>query len=327
MAKPHTINRNFIRFTTYSCKTESRLNFANERVKAHNNWPTKTLFKGEIKFEQRLKDTGYSPFTPISIQPNTDPEFQRCVGHLLDALEEIPRRPDFAFDHFYRIIDITGSHFHTGGNKGICQNMPETLLKLDSPNWKSIIDTICLAMPLRTYELLAKRLLTASIEKTPLHKRAEHAFGARFHNAFVRKYSLDSKGQPLMTAPDVNRHSAAKLLKLYMSGTVGMRAKAASDPALDFTNTRNVADHRRRSEVLMSLLLFTVRNERTHGAIISPFRTSKVTMDRYESYYFIMLISYIYALGLLSARFSCTTPEKILIGARENIKLHQDFFK
>lgn len=309
------------------------MDFAKERVSAHNNWPLKNAFKAEAMFEKKLLTDGAQvPFQPIKIEAGKDPDYQRCVGHLLDALDELPHRPDYAFDHFFRTIDIAGSPLFLGkGLKGICQKLSDSLLAADRANWEEIIDKLCAAIPLRTYELLAKRLLAApptdsSGGNEALYKRATAAFGSSFHTAFIQKFTRDSGGQLIVDPTNATRQNAAKLLKLYMSGKKGTRLKAASDPALDLTKQQNVPSHRRRSEVLLSLLLFTLRNERAHGNTISPFRTSKATLERYQSYYFIMLASYVYALGLLHIRFNCAVPGAILAGLQGNIDMQRAFF-
>lgn len=307
------------------------MNFSNERVLAHNNWPTDIRFKAEEIFLGRLSGQNSKvPFEPMELTFSDDPDYQRCIGHLLDALDQMPSRPDYALDHFFRIIDIVGTSIPIGkGIRGVVQGVAQLLLVDDRASWERIIDALCTAMPLRTHEFLAKRLLSASIApsgKDGLHKRALHTLGPNFHPAFVTKYTTDKSGALITDETKFDWASAGKLLKLYLSGRPSTRLKAASTQALDLTKPSNVPDYRRRSEVLTSLLLFQIRNERAHGAIISPFRTSKATITRYQSYYFSMLIAYIYALGIMNLKFNCISPSKILTGCIKNIEAQSVFF-
>ena len=308
------------------------MNFARARIEAHNQWPKITQFQGEEKFARQLSlNGGVAPFQPIPISTNDDHEYQRCVGHFLDALDQIPNRPDYAFDHFYRVIDKGGSAlFPDQGNKGIAQGLGKKFLAHNRLLWESVIDSLCISMPLRTLEFLAKRVLAAEpLAPEPnkaLHNRAQNAFGQRFHSAFIRKYTCNELGFPIADAANASRTDAAKLLKLYMSGKAGTRTKTGVDPALDLTAPTNVPDHARRFEVMLSLLLFTIRNERAHGITISPFRTSKSSIDRYESYYYTMLLAYVVSLGVLEFRFSCVTPSDLLDGCITNIQIQKSFF-
>ncbi len=307
------------------------MNFSNERVSSHNDWPTELRFKAEDAFHKLiLEHNSKAPFEPIKLTFSDDPDYQRCIGHLLDALDQMPSRPDYAFDHFFRIIDIVGTSIPIGkGIRGVVQGASQRLLLDDRPSWEQIIDALCAAMPLRTHEFLAKRLLSASLlppGKEGLHKRALHTLGSNFHPALIAKYTTDAFGHPISDDSKFDWANAGKLLKLYLSGKPGTRTKVASSQALDLSKSSNVPDHARRSEVLTSLLLFQIRNERAHGAVISPFRTSKATISRYQSYYFSMLVSYVYALGLMNLKFRCISPSDILSGCRKNIQTQRYFF-
>ncbi|MCP1244435.1 hypothetical protein NKW54_00565 [Acetobacter cerevisiae] len=309
------------------------MNFSEQRVNFHNEWPVKSTFKAEIHFAQRLSEKEQeAPFKPIPIGQNEDADYQRCVGHLLDALDQLPYRPDHAFDHFFRIIDKAGSYFYPRkGISGIAQGISEKLFNKNNREWENIIDIICNEMPLRVYELLSKRLLSASLlqykDSVALNKRAQKVLGKNLYSAFVEKYTKNCDGTIIEDAINKNYKKAASLLKLYMSGKPGTKRRNISNKYLDFTNEKNCPNCVQRSEVILSLLLFTIRNERFHGNIISQFRTSKANLERYESYYYTMLLSYVYALSILNLRFDCVSFHAILNGSKENIFLQKEFFK
>lgn len=306
-----------------------RMNFAKERIKAHNKWPKLTPFKAEEKFETVLADLGTVPFRPIILGENDHPDCQRCVGHLLDALEAMPKRPDLAFDACFRILDLIGTPLYPNSKlKGLCQGLPTQLIAADNHNWNAILDQLTNSMPLRTLEFLAKRLLTAPRDNDSLNKRAKHAFGQNFHDAFLNKfapYGTDGKRPAVFDSEIIKK--AALLLKLYLSGKKGTRPQVATKSALDLASLANVPDARRRTEVILSLLLFMTRNERAHGNSISPFRTSKATVSRYQSYYFIMLSAYVFALALMNIKFQVCDFSVILAGCMDNITIQKQLFE
>ncbi|KQW82041.1 hypothetical protein [Ensifer sp. Root127] len=305
------------------------MNFSQERVRSHNGWPEIKTFKAEVAYKGLLAKSNYlAPFEPIMISENVDPHYQRCVGHLLDALDVMPNRPDVAFDNLFRIIDFGGQQI-IGPKKGVTgavQKLPAKLMQIGGPDWEDTIDALISAMPLRLLEYLAKRILEPTAASSGLPNRARHSFGDTFYDAFMAKYAFDATGTRLSPVPTENVKNAAKLLKLYLSGKVGTRARSASNAGLDLTKPKNVPDLRRRTEVILSLLLYTVRNERAHGATISPFRTSKATVQRYESFYFIMLAGYIFALGILQTKYGGCEFSKIFEGCKANIALQRSFF-
>jgi len=315
------------------------MDFKGRRVEAHNNWPETTEFRAEIEFKEKLLAFDkFPPFKPISLGSNGDAGYQRCVGHLIDGLDALPLRPDYFFDHCFKVIDLSKEAVKSKtGIRGVMEKLPGALLKVDSTHWESIMDCLAAAIPRVTIDFLAKRLLEAPAtldEQNKLKERADKCLGEKFYSAYCEKY-LNPIIDAETTIPERKREftfhenipKAGSLLRLYLSGKSGTRPQAATVAALDIIN--NPVKAEKRMQVLLSLLLFTIRNERAHGNVISPFRTSKAKFERYESYYYIMLVAYVFALGSLIVRFpsSSVSSEQVLQGCIHNIKLQRAFFQ
>lgn len=237
------------------------------------------------------------------------------------------------FDHCFKAIDEAGGCFFPNkGIKGIVQGLPGKLLNQSRREWEAIADLLGSNIPLMTCRFLVKRICEAHFLKDgnsqQLSDRASHCFGSQFYGEFIKRFALDDAGQATGSISTERINKGASFLKLYLSGKKGtQRPKNASYKCLDLTNEQNVPTHNARMELLLSLLLFNMRNERSHGAVLSPFRTSKSSIDRYESYYFAMLCSYIFCLGVLELRgFGSLSGEKIRICAEENVHLQLNFF-
>ncbi len=307
------------------------MNFKGQRIDAHNNWPAKTNFRAETAFQGKLTSRQDEiPFTPILISQNGDDGYQRCVGHLIDGLDALPNRPDYFFDHCFKVLDLAQAKVAPScGIRGVMEKLPTELLTLDTHTWTQVTGELGKAIPRVTVDFLAKRLLHAFVGKGKQHKelreRAEACMGHAFYTAFCTKFVTATNGQPLANFSR-NIPMAGSLLRLYLSGKPGTRKKKASAPILDVR--LNPASAPKRMQVLLSLLIFTIRNERTHGAVISPFRTSKAKLERYESYYFLMLVAYLYALGTLSLRFpnNSVSGAEILAGCTANLMQQSSFF-
>jgi hypothetical protein len=307
------------------------MDFKGRRVEAHNVWPAATEFRAEADFKAKLAlQNGLTPFKTIALTANSNAAYQRCVGHLIDGLDALPNRPDYFFDHCVKIIDLAQGLVAPGkGLRGVMENLPTELLALDAASWEKISEALGQAIPRVTVDLLAKRLLQSYLgqgeKPKQLRDRSEAAMGAAFYSAFCQKYTTDANAQ---TLNDFGRNipKAGSLLRLYLSGQPGTRETKASAGVLNLT--ANAIPAQTRMKVILSLLLFTVRNERAHGAVISPFRTSKADLARYGSYYYLMLTSYVFALGTLALRFkgkSVSSPD-ILAGCLDNLVLQRAFF-
>jgi hypothetical protein len=312
---------------------EQKMDFKKERVRAHNEWPEKILFKAESMFKSKLDAFAEDQlFTGVQLGQSEDRDFQLCVSHLIDGLEFLPFRPDYLLDHSIKVIELAGKSLApNNGIKGVTQRLGGALLALDRAGWEAIVDELTRAMPVYLYELMARRILqTATMPQTGpikgLKVRAEHALGKVFYDAFIEKYTLDPHGKIIATAAEDSKKVAANLLKLYMSGVKGTRVRPSTPSPLDLSIEKNIPSHERRMECLLSILLFTIRNERAHGSVISPFRSSKARIERYENYYFLMLIAYIFAVGAIAREYGTVSSTAILKCCKVNISQQQQFF-
>ncbi|SHE59311.1 hypothetical protein SAMN02745781_00543 [Vibrio gazogenes DSM 21264] len=310
------------------------MDFKKERVHCHNKYPEIVQFKAERKFEEMLnKANRLIPFFPVQLGYGDEPIYQTCVGHLIDGLEFLPYRPDYMFDHCFKVIDEAGGYFFSGkGIKGIVQGLPQKLLNQARGDWESIIDLVCENIPLMTCRFLVKRICEAHFladgNSKQLTDRASYCLGTQFYDEFIKRFALDDSGEPTGIISTERINKGASFLKLYLSGKKAtQRAKDASYKCLDLADEKNLPTPNKRMEFLLSLLLFNMRNERSHGAVLSPFRTSKSSLDRYRSYYFAMLCAYIFCLGALDLRgFGGLSGEKIKTCAVENFRLQKRFF-
>jgi hypothetical protein len=310
------------------------LDFKGERVNVHNEWPKRVEFKAETQFKARLELNDHAaPFKTVILDSSNDVAYQICVGHLVDGLEALPFRPDYMFDHCFRIIDERGKLlFPKKGIKGVVEGLGTKLLRASFTDWSDTIDILGKNIPLMTCRYIAKRICVAKIgiddQSKQVAKRAEHGLGSTFYSEFVDKFGRNDQGNISSNMLDVNFNQAASFLKLYMSGAKGTKKGLSTQSSLDLTKIANVPTNNQRIEVILSLLLFTMRNERAHGGILSPFITSKATLKRYESYYFAMLASYIFSLGVMQLYgFGGLDGAKIKDCCNANTTLQKSFFQ
>jgi len=309
------------------------VNTQDQRIAAHNNWPTKEEFKAERAFREQMKaKNDLLPFKTILLSQNSDPTYQICVGHFVDALEALPYRPDYFFDHCFKVIDESARPlFNRQGIKGIVQGLAGKLLVSSSQDWQSIIDALGERIPLMTCRYLAKRMLLVHGSNDDLDKqlaaRIEKCMRKAVYDEFVGKFGTDVVGARENPPSDAAIEKAASFLKIYISGKPASKSRGSGFALLDLKNPKNIPTHHQRIEFLLSILLFTMRNERAHGGVLSAFRTSKGTLERYESYYFAMLCAYVFALSVLGLRgFGSVSAQAISCCVVDNLALQKTFF-
>lgn len=282
------------------------MDFKIERLNAYHQWPQSTKFKGEEKFDSCLdKNHNKIPFEVARLGKPSDNNQSIYIGHYLDGLEALPHRPDYMFDHCFRVIDNSSKIRYTKkGLKGIVQGLGKELIKSDPVHWKTITDSLCHNLPAPTLMYIVKRMCESYVPQNDSSKqfrgRVVDCTGKDFYDEFIKKFSIDDSKNITPTPSGELLQSASSFMRLYLSGAVGTKKRLDVAQAIDLTNPKNIPSDASRIEFLLSIWLFTMRNERAHGSALSPFKTSKSSLDRYESYYFAMLASYIFSLGALS---------------------------
>lgn len=309
------------------------MNFQKTRVDIHNNYPEKILFKAELAFKKRLEDKCLNVvFSPIKLQYDEDASFQVYLSHYIDGLNTLPFRPDQTFDNNFKVIDDAGRPlFQKGGTTKVLEGLSHKLSINHNPDWQEIIDVLTENIPLMTCRYIAKNIFEAykdnSFDGGKLKARIEGCLGKMEYEQLIKQFSTK---QSTESGPTSLEHlkSASSFLRLYLKGKKTSKSKKTYPSKLDLSKDKNVLSHAKRFDILISILLYTMRNERSHGASISPFITSKSTFERYESYYFAMLCSYIFSLGVLSLRgFAGLNSTSILDCCKKNIEIQKVFFR
>jgi hypothetical protein len=304
-----------------------------QRIDSHNSWPKKVGFAAELDFQQRIADAaGAAPFKTADLNDAGTAEFHRYLGNLIDGLDALPQRPDYTFDHCFRIIDSAAKQL-TGKTKTTyaINEVYLNLFSTDPGTWSDIVEHLAFNIPMASAEYIARRLLDASIGKgTDPHaiaSRAKKCLDSQRYAEITDKYSYGN----FPGAPGAAVNACATFLRLLLATKrtsplpkSKKSANAATYPALDLTVAANTLTSEEKLRLLLSLFLFVMRNERQHGSAVSPFRTSKATLERYASYYYALYCAYAFALGVISAR-DATTIQALTIF--ENVQVNISAFK
>ncbi|RQT16818.1 hypothetical protein [Burkholderia contaminans] len=310
------------------------MDFKKERVNSHNNWPEIKLFKAEQKFRELLeKRQPIRPFQQANLQYDSDPDYQKMIGHFLNGLEALPDRPDYMFDHCFTVIDRAASPlFPSKGITGIVEGLGKKLMAQSPVEWEGIVDDLTTAMPLSSYRYIAKNICEAHLGSNThsgyIVSRVKSFLKSHRYAEFIDKFVV----KPGLTLSNPIPHDAlqrtANFLKLYASGDVATKHVGSSTyPTLDLSNPNNKRSPAKRAEFLLSLYAFIARNERAHGELLSPFRSSKADLKRYESYYFLAAMTYTFALGVLELRqWGGVTPTDIRRCCSDNLAIQKALF-
>lgn len=281
------------------------------RVSNHNNWPIVELFQCEREFIERLARKNIQQiFITAPLAPDdSDEPFNAAVGHILDCLDSLPKRPDSAFDSLYKIIDKTLDVF-ARPNTPRMRAAINALFSTNSAEWEEIVNLLAENIPQQTADYAASRILECYVSDDSRHaqeikKRAARSLGKQRYEEFRNKFLVQNlQDTSLYDLPYEKRRNAGRLIRKMIKQDTSLTAKTgtvSSSPSslLDLSIASNLLKPATKLEILMEICLATYRHERFHGDAFSPFRSSKAKLKTYAHAYYMLFVAYTMILGVL----------------------------
>lgn len=281
------------------------------RVSNHNNWPIVQLFPCENDFVARMANQNIQQIfvTAKLASDDFDEPFNSAVGHILDCLDSLPKRPDAAFDSLYKVIDQNLGAF-TATGLSPAKTMLDSLFQTRPVEWDLISETLAANMPRQTADYAASRILDCHIVNNPPHSgrmkaRALRSLGQHRYPAFYSKYLVQNpQNITIYDLPYENRRNAGRLMHMFFTkikdpSHIPDLAAPTNSTVLDLSVQNNILSSSEKLHSLVEICLSTYRHERFHGEAFSPFRSSKAGLKTYAHAYYMLMVAYIIVLGVL----------------------------
>lgn len=275
------------------------MSYSKKRIDYNNKWPDEVIsFSGQEAFHALLNEKGVKNILrPIQIPFIDDFQFQRLLSFKIDIYEQLPYRPDIAFDLAWRTFEAYSAYFAHIGNwntsktwKILNKTSEDILINQINKN-STLSDSLTrlfASVPLQATEFLVRRLFettTASVksQQVQIVERVTDSLGKELFDNFKGKYgNLTSE----------NQRKAGMLLQIIISGN-----------KVDINGIDFRLDKLQIMKFIINGLLYTYRNERFHGDAFSPFKSSKTQIKTFSHSYFCLLSTYFFISQLIFQHF------------------------
>jgi hypothetical protein len=269
------------------------------RISAFNNWPVETVFPVQEQYLKLLKDRNILvPIVCGSLMEVEDTEFHTYVAYILDGLDALPKRPDWAFESFYIPLELEMKRIKIANGNGNSSRFFEYKIflgGLDSATTDALAGFISLA-PLQICKFVAKRILDAtnaaksSNEEKQLYNRARDALGLDLFESFRSKYGASGDGE--------NLRKAGSLIQLIIKGeAINIDGMAFGINTID------------RIGILSTFMLPSMRNDHFHGNVFPSFRSSAYKLRNYAGAQFSATSTFLLILVAISIRWPTSLSE------------------
>ncbi|WP_026542935.1 hypothetical protein [Paenarthrobacter nicotinovorans] len=235
----------------------------------------------EKEFIKTVKEYEGLFFKPIELASDDDFTFHREVSYMIDAFDQLPARPDVAFDSTFKALESTIKRVAPTNDfsmslRAVVANRPELALTCE---------TLLSNIPMQTCEFLYKRLLpNLTVWHDQPRESKKNQVLSRLREA--KNSSIDGMLDALAARSKdaeagVHRKQAALLRKAFVGREITGQLHAGFQ-----------LDLPARVHVMLSAVLYTARNDRFHGESFSPFVSSKATLKTYVHPHFITIAAY-----------------------------------
>lgn len=261
------------------------------RIRYNNEWPSKLLFPAEQNLKKRLDLNNLQhAFYPAKIKNSADQDFHGLLSHLLEALDNLPFRPDSAFDAIWKALDA--EFFRVKEEGPLSSNMSRFdafQIKLTTdPKVSQAFMIFAPIIPMQTCEFVAKRIFNGRSSpdehSEAFTKRARACLGEPLFTQFIGKYESEWAKEPQI----VQRKAGSFLYQL-------MRGRELEITTAGTTTKHSLTENKRIS-FLLSVVMPQYRNERFHGNTLPPFRSSAAKIKTYAHAYFVFMLAYVFLL-------------------------------
>lgn len=291
------------------------MSYSKKRIDYNNHWPEKIIsFSAQECFHDLLNEKGIKNILrPIQIPYIDDFQFQRLLSFKIDIYEQLPNRPDIAFDLAWRTFEAYSAFFGKLGNWNtsktwkILNKTSEDILINQinrNTNLSESLAILIKSVPLQATEFLVRRLFettTSSLksQQRQIIERVTDSLGQDLFDSFKAKYGdLTSESQ----------RKAGMLLQIIISGE-----------RFEINGINYQLNKLQTIKLIINGLLYTYRNERFHGDAFSPFKSSKTQIKTYAHSYFCLISTYFFISQLIYQHFESQFDlDKIANSLKEN---------
>lgn len=275
--------------------TQKRVNYHNRQVKGTDVW----MEQAQKELKKKLDETGLKQiFVPLHLNEVPTTEFlfvnaklNKIHSMYCDLYEELPYRPDMAFDVVWRSFEVMSKYYSVEvlGNKNIADmvmfnkisyEVILNLLKADN-NLETEFKDMMASIPDSTLRYMVVRLyLTRDLGILPqlglIRDRTKKILSDKLYDAFYSTYF-----EPDGDLPMANHRSAIRKMRSVLNGE-----------AFDLNGDNyKPLDFKVRIELLISCVLYVSRCERYHGDYFSQLKSSMVKLATYHNFYYLVTMT------------------------------------
>ena len=275
--------------------------YVNKRIEYINNWPNVVPFEAEKNYVKRCNDFidkyGRQPFSLMKLWVDMDDEYNRTISHFIDSIDVMPYHPNFAFTFAFSALDYYIKEVYSNSNTTIClKTLAEEIALLADQNSdvNSLLEDLFSVVPVSATMYLYKCLCNLKPNNRAYSRltlncdNTENAYRKDIIDSVENKYGKDTQ----------NRNPALLYRKIFNTNVISVDGI-----------TKNITKSF-RIHLLISGIIYSLRNDSFHGSSMSSTKSSQTTPKRYAMNYYCYIATYTLLMLVLIKNSSISNADK-----------------
>lgn len=262
--------------------------YIKKRIEYVNNWPNSEQFDVENEYIKLIdlfeKEHKCFPYQPMQLWEDEEQRYNFVISYIIDSLDVLKQYPHHAFAFVFRGIDQYGKYIFGESNETICLKK----IAIDFANMIEINDSVkdIFNVLFSNIPFSVNKFLYCELYKSKLNGIESKAYGRIIRNADntlndERKSLLDGIYTKFGYDPANYGESIRKGARLL--GLLFEREK------IEINGIEINISVETKMHLLLSGILYSLRNDYMHGLAISSGKSSMASIERYAMNYYCFL--------------------------------------
>lgn len=312
------------------CYWGIQMEFKEKRVEYINNWPTKYSFKKEEEYKERYISctNKYSAYSNFIV--DNDKSYNIVISNVMDSLDQLPERPDLAFEFYWKAIDNLFKKF-PDNNRTSKEQLQYAIKNIwinkinQNYNLKKLIKNLIGEIKEPSITYLRKRM----IYKFDINKSLDDQIKPtrqlikRLCDYFKGRKSEENKIK-IIIKNIYNKCNDSQKTSAYHDADRFFLKLITGENLI--TNNGNIQlSLEEQINFIINGLLYTFRNDRFHGNLISPFRSSYTKFSTYAHPFYCLIWAELLLLLLLEDD-NFVDMSLLINHCNDNLKFFKELF-
>lgn len=259
--------------------------YVQKRIDYINNWPDVTPFQAEVNYKKRcdgfIEKNNRLPFSLVKLWVDNDEKYNKSISHFIDSLDVIPYHPNHAFSFAFSALDYYCKTIYSSNNTTIClKKLADEIsdLAIVNNDVNNILDLLFSAVPVSALLYLYKCLEPTSRAYTRCTRNTnnrDNSYRKNIIDSIFTFYGYDTS----------NFNASIRQAALLYRKTFRIDNINVDGSILSINNDF-------RLHILISGLLYSLRNDSFHGSSMSSTKSSLTSPERYALNYYSYLATY-----------------------------------